>query len=96
MSPTGDRYYGAGFKRPPGPIAVNTSKSELFYIDMATKSRTVIASETQGHGLTPMWLEPMYDANHDLLVDFAGRNLWFIDIVTGDRVVKPIELPVSN
>lgn len=95
MSPTGDRYYGAGFIRPAGPTTVNTSKGELFYIDMATKNRTVIASESQGLGLTPTWLEPAYDTNRDLLVDFSGRYLWFIDTVTGDRVVKPIELPAG-
>ncbi|HRH76742.1 MAG TPA: hypothetical protein PK129_05275, partial [Cellvibrionaceae bacterium] len=95
MSPNGDRYYGAGFKRPPGPTVATTDKSELFYIDMATKNKTVFASQTQGLGIAPSWLEPVYDANRDVLVDLSGRNLWFIDTVTGDRVIKPVELPAS-
>lgn len=96
MSPKGDRYYGAGYKRPPGPAVAHNNRGEVFFIDMATKNRTVIASGSQGLGLMPPWLEPMYDANHDILVDFTGRDLWFIDTVTGDRVVKPIELPSKS
>jgi hypothetical protein len=96
MSPSGDRYYGTGYKRPPFPAAVNLSRGEVFFIDMKTKSRTVIASDSQGLGLTPPWLEPMYDVNRDILVDFTGRHLFFIDTVTGDRVVKPIELPLRD
>ncbi|HMW73839.1 MAG TPA: hypothetical protein PKD17_18575 [Cellvibrionaceae bacterium] len=96
MSPVGDRYYGIGFKRLAGPSSTNTSNGELFYIDMATKNRTVLASESQGLGLTPPWLEPVYDENRDLLIDFAAPNLWVFDTVTGDRVVKPVELPASN
>jgi hypothetical protein len=93
LNPAGDRYYGVGFKRLNGSSTINQNRGEVFHIDLTTKNRTVFASETIGLGLAPPWFEPVYDANRDVLIDFTWNHLWFFDTVTGDRVLKPIELP---
>jgi hypothetical protein len=95
LNPAGDRYYGVGMPRMVNSDYADYSDGEIFYIDLAvnTQSRTVIASKTLGNGLTPPVLEPVYDANRDVLTDFNYNHLWFVDIVTGDRVIKPIIIP---
>jgi hypothetical protein len=81
VNSTGDKIYAAGFTQNPAESFVNLNHSDIFSLDIKTKAYSVIASESVGLGLTPGWLEPVYDGNRDL------------DTVTGDRVLKPINIP---
>lgn len=91
----GTQYFGIGFKRNPQEPDISQTVGELFSIDAITGQGSILASESVGLGLAPGWMEPVYDNNRNLLIDFQFSKLWFVDTVTGDRVLKPIELPVQ-
>jgi hypothetical protein len=91
----GAQYFGMGFKRDPLNPTVYQTNGELVAIDTATKVSKVLASEKVGLGLPLGWMEPKYDGNRDVLLDFQDSLLWYVDAFTGDRVVKPIELPAN-
>jgi hypothetical protein len=95
LNPNASRYYGVGYRRLEGASYADYANGEFFFIELNNKNneRTVFASKTLGNGLTPTWLEPVYDASRDILIDFDNNQLWFVDALTGDRVIKPIALP---
>ncbi|MFO1367921.1 MAG: cadherin repeat domain-containing protein [Marinagarivorans sp.] len=93
LNPSGDHYYGFGFKRVEGESYADYANFEIFNLDLATKERKVFASKALGNGLAVPWLEPVYEANRDVLIDFNSYHLWFVDALTGDRVVKTLSIP---
>lgn len=87
------QLYNVGYLVPEGQANPDLRRGELFSIDLATKTRKVIASESQGLGVSLGWIEPVFDANRDIIIQGSDGHLLLIDTVTGDRVLKPLRLP---
>src|SRR5690606_2138411 len=77
-----DGYYEYG-----STGSIDRSTVEIVEYDLTTEEQRVVASNSQGAGLSFSWANPSYNESQQLIYIGLMGHLLVLDTYTGDRVV---------